>query len=83
MRKTRIHLGDDVRDIDFPIGSFVFLKVAEERRRGLVVGYQICPDDILYIVGWSGGSDSRHYPIELTSKFQPDYVNDAAEEECE
>jgi hypothetical protein len=67
MPKHRIHLGDDVRDLDFRIGQVVRLRVAAEPDDGLVTGYLVDAHGVTYRVGWSDASDSMHYALELTA----------------
>ncbi len=78
----RVHLGDDVREIDFPIGSFVYLRMRDEPLRGMVVGYNVRPDHVLYAVTWGNGQDTYHFAVELTATYEPEYSR-AAEEERE
>lgn len=69
----RVHLGDDVREIDFPIGTIVYLRMREANLRGMVVGYNVRPDHILYAVTWGNGQDSYHFAIELSATHEPEY----------
>ncbi len=74
MRRHRIHLGDDVREVDFKIGDPVYLKCRDEPVRGLVTGYYVMPSDLLYIVAWGNtGNEQRHYGIELSGEFTPHF----------
>jgi hypothetical protein len=71
-RKHRIHLGDDVREPDFRIGQEVYLRVDDEPTRGLVCGYGVRPNDLIYEVAWPAGRESRHYGFELTDTAWPE-----------
>ena len=53
-------------------GDIVFLRVREERVRGMVTGVNIRPNGITYSVDWPSGYAS-HYEFELTSEFIPDF----------
>lgn len=81
---TRIHLGDDIREIEFPIGSNVYHRCRDEPIRGLVTGYGITPGEVLYCVTWgSGEKETRHYAIELTTTHQPCYHTDTNDDQGE
>ncbi|HMF38294.1 MAG TPA: hypothetical protein VKF17_16745 [Isosphaeraceae bacterium] len=58
---------------DYWLGDIIFHRIAEERKRGMVTGINICPDGLYYWITWSDGHETKHYPIELTSEFVPDY----------
>lgn len=62
----RLHLGDDIREVDWPIGTPVYHCMADEPMRGIVTGYHIRPDSILYAETW-------HYTIELSATHEPHY----------
>jgi hypothetical protein len=63
--------------IDFEIGEGVHLVVAEERRRGMVVGVTLRPGTAIYLVSWPDGSETGHYAIELTREFVPSFDAEA------
>jgi hypothetical protein len=68
MRRVRIHLGDVVRDVDYRIGQVVYHRCRDEPVKGLVTGYKVCPDDLLYCVTWPTGGEQFHYGIELSAE---------------
>lgn len=69
MSQHRIHLGDDVRELDFAIGDVVYHRCRDDPVRGIVTGYHVRPDSILYDVTWGNtGQETEHYGIELTSE---------------
>jgi hypothetical protein len=70
---VRIHLGDDIREVDFPIGSMVYLKARDEPLRGVVCGYAIGPCQVTYEVYWGDGTDARYHGFELSSTFEREY----------
>lgn len=68
---------DDIKSVTiypkFLIGDVVYLKMAEEKWAGMVIGYNVRPQGIAYIASWPDGSNDCHYDIELTKEFIPDY----------
>lgn len=71
MRTTRLHLGDDIREIDYAIGDVVYLKMRDDPIRGIVNGYHVRPESILYAVSWGDGNESIHYAMELSRDHVP------------
>jgi hypothetical protein len=62
---------------EFGIGERVFLRMADERRAALVLSINFCADGgAIYTVGWGNASDTRHYAIELTREFEPNFEVD-------
>lgn len=68
--------------VKFDLEDTVYLKLAEERQPGMVTGWLVSPGGILYDVSWPcGGHSTRHYDIELTDTFLPQYVEKADEDD--
>lgn len=58
-------------------GDVVFLRVAEERSKGMIVGANFRPGGgLTYLVQWDG-AETYHYEIELTREYLPDFGSDA------
>lgn len=56
------------------IGDIVYHRLAAERRRGMVTGITITPDEVTYWVTWPPEfHEKKHYEFELTSEYIPDY----------
>lgn len=56
------------------IGDIVFLRVNDERKRGMVTRVNIVAHDaVSYGVTWCGGSETWHYECELTAEYLPDF----------
>ncbi len=55
------------------LGDIVYHRLATEKRRGMITGINLCPDGMYYWVTWSDGHEMKHYPIELSTEFLPDY----------
>ena len=60
----------------FAIGQTVYLLMAKENRPGMVTSYMVTPKEVLYNVSWGNATDTRHYDIELTTEYTPDYSAD-------
>jgi hypothetical protein len=73
-RVWRLRLGEDVRAIDYRIGQVVYQVCRDEPVRGLVTGYKVCPDDLLYAVTWPDRGEQFHYSIELSAVAPGDSV---------
>lgn len=49
-------VSDDYKwELDFSIGDLVCHRVSLEQRRGLVIGYSLRPNRVLYFVEWDDG----------------------------
>jgi hypothetical protein len=57
----------------YKIGQVVYHRLAEERRRGFVKGITVTPEGVHYWVTWPDLSESKHYDIELSAEYVPDY----------
>jgi hypothetical protein len=76
---NRLHLGDDLRELEFALYQTVYLRVRDEPVRGMVTGYIVDDNSVLYRVAWPS-AETTHYARELTATFEPEYSRDAAEE---
>lgn len=65
------------KQCEFWFGDVVFLRVRDERYRGMVTSVVLMPSGILYAVSWEGYEVTNHYGFELTKVFVPDYGIDA------
>jgi len=59
--------------LTYDVGEVVYHRLASDRHRGMVTGIQIQPDGISYWVTWDDRHETRHYAIELSTEFVPDY----------
>ena len=66
-------IGECSLTAEFGLGERVFLRMAEERQRGLVTGVMVVPGSLTYRVSWGDGRDTNHYAFELTREHEPDY----------
>ena len=66
--------------VKFRIGDVVYLKTASEKCKGMVTGLVTSPLGTAYDVTWEGGYDSRHFDIELTTEFIPDFDSDTVDD---
>jgi hypothetical protein len=57
----------------YALGQTVFHRLARERAPGLITGLQVYPGGYLYQVTWPDRSESRHYELELTTEYVPDF----------
>lgn len=55
------------------IGDTVYLRLRADRIPGLVTGVQFYPGNYMYCITWGTGTDTRHYELELTTEYMPDY----------
>lgn len=65
---ARVHLPDDIRELDHTLGQVVMMRVDERREDpeyGLVVAYVITAGEVLYTVRWSSGESHDYYGMEL------------------
>lgn len=70
----RLHLGDDIREIDFALGSIVYHRCRDDPMRGMVTGIGVTPGDVHYWVTWGcDGREMKHYAMELTTEYQPNF----------
>lgn len=69
MTRGRLHLPDDVRELEYTIGQSVRLRRGSPEVVGTVTGYEVRRDGVLYLVAWMyAGADRRHYGFELSPK---------------
>lgn len=57
----------------YSIGDVVYHRMASERRRGLVTGLGVNPGGKIYFVTWQDGQEFKHYELELTTEYFPDF----------
>jgi hypothetical protein len=63
----------------FDFGDVVYLRMAGERRPGMVTGYLVNPMLVLmYRVAWGDATETMHYEIELTGEYVPDFAREDA-----
>jgi hypothetical protein len=55
------------------MGDIVYHRLATERRKGMITGFTVAPDGAIYFVTWSDRGETKHFEIELTSEYVPDY----------
>lgn len=53
-------------------GDVVYLRIREERTRGMITGVNLRPGGVCYGVQWPG-EESFHYEFELTTEFVHDF----------
>ena len=59
-------------------GDTVYLRVNEDKKKGMVVGIHLRPgSQTSYSVCWAGGTETCHYEMELTSEYIPEYAENA------
>ena len=65
--------------IDFPYGSVVYQRAADEKCRGIVTGFlQSAPESpVVYIVSWGDGREGNHFAVELSDEYLPDYAEES------
>ena len=61
------------------IGDIVFLRICDERKRGLVVGVLFRERSEVYAVVWPDGIEKYHALCELSSEYIPDYVTEVSD----
>jgi len=60
----------------YDIGNVVFLRVASEKKRGMITRLMVSgknSDTIEYNVGWGNNNYGWHYEGELTDEYLPDF----------
>jgi hypothetical protein len=65
---ARLHLSDDIRELDYTIGQIVLVKVDQWRddpECGAIVAYVVSAGDVLYTVRWASGESHDYYGFEL------------------
>jgi hypothetical protein len=51
----------------------VYLKLAQERLPGMVVGFLLRSTGVVYLIAWGDTSESSHYGFELTDTWEPSF----------
>ncbi len=60
--------------LPWDFGTVVYLRVQNEPRKGMVTGYVVHGGGgFSVLVSWGDGSETRHYALELTTEYLPDY----------
>lgn len=59
--------------VPWPLGQIVYLRVADEKHRGMITGYLARDSGISALVTWSDRAETTHYPFELTTEYVADY----------
>ena len=54
-------------DLEFEIGSFVYLKTDQEQQKRIVTSVLVTDKDIVYILN-QGVEESRHYDYEISKE---------------
>lgn len=57
----------------FAIGSTVYLRLRQERLPGMVAGLFVRPTGVAYMVSWGDATESDHFDLELTDRFDPTF----------
>lgn len=53
----------------FDFGDVVYHRTAKEERKGIIVGWNVRPGGIQYVVAWDAETTEVHFDIELTTVF--------------
>ena len=64
-----------IRPACYWIGATVYHRLVDEKRAGLITGVTFTPEGHYYWVTWPDLSEAKHYEMELTSEYVPDYEN--------
>ncbi len=59
--------------VQYWLGTTVYHRLADERRRGLVTGVTYTPEGYYYWVTWPDLNETKHYEMELAAEYIPDY----------
>jgi len=71
---TTIETSRRIISTRYDIGDVIYHRLAEERRRGMVTGIVITPEETKYWVTWPPDFvEKTHYECELSSEYVPDY----------
>ncbi len=55
---------------EYQIGDVVYLRTAGEKAAGMITGYIIRSESMVYLVSWGDDHcETAHYPIELADEF--------------
>ncbi len=66
-----------IRQTPYWIGDIVYLRVADEKRRGMVTGVMFRQGET-YAVTWPDGNEKWHAAIELTSEYIPEWSDETS-----
>jgi hypothetical protein len=78
IRESLLGEGGSVAKFETKYGhsDIVYLRVNDEKKRGMVGAINIRPNGtVMYEVGWSGGTSSWHYEIELSDTYVPEWAD--------
>lgn len=59
--------------LPWTFGTVVYLRNRQERIKGLIVGYTLDPRGFCCWVAWPDTSETKHFALELTTEYLPDY----------
>lgn len=71
------------KQCEYWFGDIVFLRVRDERYRGMITSVILLPTGIVYAITWEGAEVTNHYGFELSKVFVPDYGIDEHDEDAE
>ena len=57
----------------FDFGDVVYHRTAKEERKGILVGWNVRPNVIQYVVAWASDSCEVHFDMELTTIFEKEW----------
>lgn len=58
---------------EFGLGEVVYLRVRNERLRGMILSVTFLPSGTYYRVSWANGTEGSHYPMELTREWEAEF----------
>ena len=61
------------RPVLFGIGDRVYSTISPEKFQGMVIGYLVDDNSVLYRVVWEDAREQFNYAIELTSEYTPTF----------
>ncbi len=64
----------------FDLGDVVYHKTAKEERKGIIVGWNVRPGMIHYVVAWDEETTECHFEMELTTVFVKEWGATNADE---
>ena len=60
-------------NLEFPMGSTVYLRLRQERMAGMVTGITVWPTGLVYRIAWGDSSETTHFEMELADAFEPNF----------
>lgn len=60
-------------DVLYDLGAIVYLRIKDERQPGMVTGFTVRQNAVIYLVSWPDGNERGHYEMELSSEFVPNF----------